>query len=831
MRLLSTLLLACLCAWAGAQTSIAPAKRVAAAKENGTSFTSYRFFAQAPQLRTNDIASACSDCDVLSINEGEVRQLQKDKPQTLTFTLPSTLRSSLEVEVVQTEVLADGFAVYTASAEGPVEFEEVLFYRGVVKGDEESMVTLTVYGDEMRALVSSPSMGNLSLGKYGEEGATYLLTPDNASDKPFECATEDTGRAYSRAEVSPRADLRSSDKCISMYLEVDNDIYRDKNGTNGVMQFVTGFFNEVATLYANENVSIKISEIFIWDTSSPYNGSDSYTLLQQFQSNRRSFNGDLAQLLSYQASGGIAYVDGICSFSDSYKLSFVSVSPFYRSVPTYSYTVMASAHEFGHLFGSQHTHACAWNGNGTALDGCPGYTEGSCAVPARPRDGGTIMSYCHITSVGINLSKGFGDQPGNLIRNSVATSSCLSTCPADGGNGDSGNGDSGNGDSGNGDSGNTCEEVSMTLTLDLFGSETTWELLDGDGNTVEEGGPYEDKNEGQQISKTWCLEDGCYTFRVSDSDNDGFCCDYGDGSLVLTGPNNQQIMNVSQFTSSSSKQFCIDTGSGDSGSGDDGNDDPACAAIDFNLNQPKSYGGTQDRGDLEKTDGGKGIKIDRNAWKSIDIDYDLTVNTMLTFEFKSSRQGEIHGIGFDDDNRISSTQTFQVWGTQRWGIPNFRNYSGNGQWKTYEIPVGQFLRGRANRLFFVADHDIGTPVGESYFRNVRLYEKGQCTSGTVEGVIPPSRADLGKSNQSAAVRVYPNPASDELNLSLQGLPKGETELTIFNLMGQMILRKELRVEQEEQILQLGIQDLPPGSYMYRIGEAGSDFSGKFNVTR
>ena len=38
------------------------------------------------------------------------------------------------------------------------------------------------------------------------------------------------------------------------------------------------------------------------------------------------------------------------------------------------------------------------------------------------------MSYCHLQAVGINLSLGFGPQPGALIRSSVNSAGCLTTC-------------------------------------------------------------------------------------------------------------------------------------------------------------------------------------------------------------------------------------------------------------------------------------------------------------------------------------------------------------------------------------------------------------------
>jgi hypothetical protein len=85
----------------------------------------------------------------------------------------------------------------------------------------------------------------------------------------------------------------------------------------------------------------------------------------------------------------------------------------------------------GHLMGSPHTHACFWNGNNTAIDGCAGYTEdhgyGTCPVPGNPPNGGTIMSYCDgVPGVGVNFNNGFGPQPGELIRSRVAGAGCFS---------------------------------------------------------------------------------------------------------------------------------------------------------------------------------------------------------------------------------------------------------------------------------------------------------------------------------------------------------------------------------------------------------------------
>jgi hypothetical protein len=83
--------------------------------------------------------------------------------------------------------------------------------------------------------------------------------------------------------------------------------------------------------------------------------------------------------------------------------------------------------------GSRHTHACAWNGNNTAIDNCgptAGYAyEGSCSGAPTPSNGGTIMSYCHLVgSVGINFSNGFGPQPKAAILAKYNAGTCLTAC-------------------------------------------------------------------------------------------------------------------------------------------------------------------------------------------------------------------------------------------------------------------------------------------------------------------------------------------------------------------------------------------------------------------
>lgn len=327
----------------------------------------------------------------------------------------------------ENDIFADGFRVSTSSGEELGKDTELgVHYRGVVKGQSSSLVALSVYGDEISGFVKgNEDMWLIRSAVNATGDLENFMFEYEDQDASLSCFTQDDGYVYTEDELQLRLSTRNSTP-VGIYLEVDNDIYKDKR--QGTSSYATGLFNESATLYSNDGVTIQLSELLIWDQRSPYRGNDASRLLSSFQSywgSGGSWNGDLAHLIAYRGSGGIAAgFNGLCNGDRRASMCFSGVDPSYAPVPTYSWSVMVFTHEMGHLMGSRHTHACVWNGNGTAIDGCY-TTEGSCPRPGIPENGGTIMSYCHLTSAGINFNNGFGDQPKAVIQNSVAGASCL----------------------------------------------------------------------------------------------------------------------------------------------------------------------------------------------------------------------------------------------------------------------------------------------------------------------------------------------------------------------------------------------------------------------
>jgi hypothetical protein len=260
------------------------------------------------------------------------------------------------------------------------------------------------------------------------EGLGEGLANGEREDVHLHCDTEDGNDVLPRSALQEQQrDEAAAANCIRIYVEADYDLFLNKGSVANVVSYLTGMFSQSAALFSNDGIPVSMSEIFVWDVTSPYTSTTASGLLNQFRATRTSFNGDLAHLVAKRSGlGGVAYVNVMCNRNFAY--GFSSINPTYQSVPTYSWTVDVFTHETGHNIASPHTHACQWNGDGTAIDGCY-TTEGGCPAPEIPVDGGTIMSYCHLVSVGKNFTKGFGIQPRNLMLTRFnAAASCLQNC-------------------------------------------------------------------------------------------------------------------------------------------------------------------------------------------------------------------------------------------------------------------------------------------------------------------------------------------------------------------------------------------------------------------
>jgi len=150
---------------------------------------------------------------------------------------------------------------------------------------------------------------------------------------------------------------------------------------------------------------------------------------------------------------------------------------------------------------------------------------------------------------------------------------------------------------------------------------------------------------------------------------------------------------------------------------------PPYDCTDFDFNGIVGYDvGDNDNGTATVSNGGNEVLITGNGWKAIPINYTFTPNTVITFDFRSTVQGEIHEVGFDNDLIFTPDHRIVVYGNQGFG-GTFSNttYSGSGNWETFSIPIANNFTGLFQYLVLTADDDA-TGNGISEFRNLQIFE-------------------------------------------------------------------------------------------------------------
>ncbi|MEC4674040.1 MAG: M36 family metallopeptidase, partial [Nitrospirota bacterium] len=152
---------------------------------------------------------------------------------------------------------------------------------------------------------------------------------------------------------------------------------------------------------------------------------------------------------------------------------------------------------------------------------------------------------------------------------------------------------------------------------------------------------------------------------------------------------------------------------------------PVCDAgsIDFNSFGLEPYSNQDVTGSVTVENNGDTLLMEGNRWQRSTQTFDVTSDTMLAFQFLSSSQGEIHGIGFDEDQTLTNNlRLSQFWGTQNWtgAIPFTPRYSGSGNYENFTIPIGQSYTGTGMRLVFVNDKDAGALNNNGRFACVQV---------------------------------------------------------------------------------------------------------------
>ncbi|MFZ4430555.1 MAG: M12 family metallo-peptidase [Phycisphaerales bacterium] len=256
--------------------------------------------------------------------------------------------------------------------------------------------------------------------------AGALIPPGDAPPPP-------TGHAG----YSPRVAC----KAFRVAVDTDEEFAARAGGGQNAADFAVILVAATNVIYTRDvGMGLRLSFLRTWSTTDPWTGANTSAQLGEFQAywqaNMSSVARASAHLFSGRSlGGGIAYLRSACSNSSGYAVSANLAASFPFPIQDNSsanWDLMVVAHEWGHQFGTGHTHnACEYNpiidacGLRTSSEGCE-FGNQDCSVAAA-RDG-TIMSYCHTCSGGTrNMKMTFGPRVIARMTDYVNTLVCGAT--------------------------------------------------------------------------------------------------------------------------------------------------------------------------------------------------------------------------------------------------------------------------------------------------------------------------------------------------------------------------------------------------------------------
>ncbi len=367
---------------------------------------------------------------VFSLNRSLTRSLRSGKQATIELSFEFENKNWV-LQLEENAIFSKGFFVKDGLGRiVPYNKDHSLHYKGKIKDDPQSVVAVNIYDNEISAIIAGRT-GNINIGALQNTSGDMVIfrEADLLARPDFGC---EALPVPSNANPLPDLSIPQSftdvvnEEPVDIYYEADYSCYTGK-GSNlaNTISWVTDLANNVAVLYENDSVNVKMSALKVWTVPDPYESTtNTAEALQAFSlAMTGGFPGDLAHLLSRRGlGGGRAYLNSLCNTAQYRTGVSGNLNNAITPLPTYSWNSMVITHELGHNIASNHTQWCGWVGG--AIDNCY-TTEGGCPSGPAPTNGGTIMSYCHLTGYGINLANGFGPQPGALIRNTVRASTCI----------------------------------------------------------------------------------------------------------------------------------------------------------------------------------------------------------------------------------------------------------------------------------------------------------------------------------------------------------------------------------------------------------------------
>ena len=284
------------------------AEKVKNSQSANKTFVKYNLFTENQSVQKQNMYKAAAEgITVMELNKNEIQRINTERPEAMEMTFPFEGKN-ITVELVKNTFFTHDFKINTDK--GYANYTPGVYYHGIVKGDNESLVALSFFNNDVVGVTSVKNIGNIVIGK-AKNSDDFVSYNDQKlkGQNPFSCSADELleNQKMSGPSYNPKTMTdKKTDNCVRIYYEVGFGPYT-LNGSNvtTTTNWATAMHNNVSTLYANDGITVALSEIFIWTAGAdPYTGTPS-EILNKFRTGRPTFNGDIAQLLRNPATTSI----------------------------------------------------------------------------------------------------------------------------------------------------------------------------------------------------------------------------------------------------------------------------------------------------------------------------------------------------------------------------------------------------------------------------------------------------------------------------------------------------------------------------------------------
>ena len=356
--------------------------------------------------------------------------LADNKAITLSIDLPTL--GTVEVVVARYRVIDQNTTITAMTANGPrqVPPPKSVLLRGRILTIPDSYVVLAVYEDWATGLITTGKLNgdrSYRVSPLGTVQDPRTMVIYDAAKVPaindWNCGTIDPVELHVPNTKGNDETQAVTFRKVTVSIECDEPYFIDHGrDITKATQYAEAIVAASSAVYERDvQATLVIGSLLVWTTVDPYTSNLSDEMLVQFRDRWRSINGSVVRSLAHLLSGtnnigGIAYVDQLCSKQWGYAVSGTNNNVNYPDAG-YVWDTDVFSHELGHNIGSPHTHACSW---APPIDSCYN-SEGGCFAGTKPRKG-TIMSYCHLTASGTDLS--FHSRVVTLMQGKLNGSAC-----------------------------------------------------------------------------------------------------------------------------------------------------------------------------------------------------------------------------------------------------------------------------------------------------------------------------------------------------------------------------------------------------------------------